>query len=170
MVGILYLCVINLIFELNFLELLGICKLGENSIVYLIGQGISFVSLNFFVYFGNGLCYWNIFVFFGNFIRFMFWCVYGLCNSSYVEVYDVMNFVWINMRRFCFLFKLEVVYLKGSSLLVSYVIVFQSFFNGFFVIYEIFMVVFVLYVCFKFFLCLYDRIIFYDISGEFVSY
>ena len=170
MVGTSYLCATNPIFELNVLESSGICKPGENSTVHLTGQGISFASPNFPVYPGNGSCHWNISVPPGNFIRLTFWYVYGSCNSSYVEVYDVTNFTWINMRRFCSLFKPQVVYSKGSSFLVTYVIASESLLNGFFATYETLTVVPAPYACSKSSLRPYDRITLHDTSGELASY
>lgn len=148
----------------------GICKPGENSTVHLTGQGISFASPNFPVYPGNGSCHWNISVPPGNFIRLTFWHVYGSCNSSYVEVYDVTNSAWINTRRFCSLFKPQVVYSKGSSFLVTYVIASESLLNGFFATYETLTVVPAPYACSKSSLRPYDRITLHDTSGELASY
>ena len=141
--------------------------------MHLTGQGISFASPNFPLHPGNGSCHWNISVPPGNFIRLTLWNVYtfGSCNSSYVEVYDVTNSTWIYLTRFCFLIKAQVVYSKGSSLLVTFVSASESYVNGFFATYETLTVVPASYACSKSSSGEYDsRITLDDTSGELASY
>lgn len=61
--------------------------------MYLIGEGMSFFILKFFMYLGKGVvCVWNIIVFGGKFIKLIFWSfrVFG-CEKNYVNVFEVIN-------------------------------------------------------------------------------
>jgi len=148
----------------------GTCKPSENSTVHMTGEGMSFASPSFPLHPGDGSCHWNISVPPGNFIRLTFWYVYGSCNSSYVEVYDVTNSTWIYLTKFCYLFKAEVVYSRGSSLLVTYVIASESSVSGFIATYETLKAVPAPYACSKSSSGDYDRITLRNTSGELASY
>lgn len=89
----------------------------------MAGEGISFASPGFPLHPGNGSCNWNISVPPGNFIKLTFWWVYGPCDSSYVEVFDVTNSTRAYLGKFCSITAAQskVVYSKGNSLLVTYV-------------------------------------------------
>ncbi|KAL9973791.1 hypothetical protein ACROYT_G020293 [Oculina patagonica] len=100
----------------------GTCRPSENSTVHMAGEGMSFASPGFPLPPENGSCNWNISVPPGNFIKLIFW-VFGPCNSSYAEVYDVTNSTWVYLGKFCSITTAQerVVYSKGNNLLVTYV-------------------------------------------------
>lgn len=131
---------------------------------------MSFANPSFPLHPGNGSCHWNISVPPGNFIKLTFWYVYGSCNSSYVEVYDVTNSTWVHLGRFCYLIKAQVVYSRGSNLLLTYVIAPTSFVSSFFATYETLTVVPAPYACSKSSSGDYDRITLNGTSGELASY
>ena len=155
---------------LNVLDSSGTCKPSENSTVRMTGEGRSFASPNYPFHPGNGSCHWNISVPSGNFIRLTFWHVDGPCNSSYVEVYDVTNSTWIYLKKVCYQYKEQVVYSKGNSLLVTYIIASTSSISGFIATYETVTAVPAPYACSKTSLGDYDRIILQGASGELASY
>ena len=80
------------------------------------------------------------------------------------------NSTWIYLTRFCSLFKAQVVYSKGSSLLVTFVVASESYVNGFFATYETLTVVPAPYACSKSSSGEYDRITLDETSGELASY
>jgi len=148
----------------------GTCKPSENSTVHMTGKGMSFANPSFPLNPGNGSCHWNISVPPGNFIKLTFWYVYGSCNSSYVEVYDVTNSTWVHLGRFCYLIKAQVVYSRGSNLLLTYVIAPTSFVSSFIATYETLTVVPAPYACSKSSSGDYDRITLNGTNGELASY
>ena len=134
----------------------------------MTGEGMSFASPSFPFHPGNGSCHWNISVAPGNFIKLTFWFVYGSCNSSYVQVYDVTNATFVHLGKFCYLFKAQMVYSRGSSLLVTYVITSTSSVSGFFATYETLTAIPAPYACSK--SSDYGRITLLGTRGQLASY
>lgn len=96
----------------------GTCDARKNSTVHLSGEGRSFSTPHFYSNPGIGTCSWNITVPKGEFIKLTFWSFTGSCDENYVEVFDVENSTSKFLGKFCF--NDQVVYSKGSNVIVKF--------------------------------------------------
>ena len=90
----------------------------------MAGEGMTFSSPGYPFHPGNGSCFWNITVSPGEFVKLTIWSIFGKCNESYVDIYDVTNSTRVSLRKFCLTYfgsTKQSVYSKGNKLLVEYV-------------------------------------------------
>ena len=99
--------------------MLGACVLEKNSIVHMVGEGISFSSPGYPSYSGQGTCRWNITGNPGEFIKVTFWSINGTCEQNYIKVFDVINSTSVSLGKFCNIFN-DKVYSRSNTLMVNY--------------------------------------------------
>ena len=130
----------------------------------MAGEGRGFSSPGYPSYPGEGSCTWNVTVSPGHFIKLTFWDIKP-CWQNNVKVFDVTNSTRVLLGKFCSKSEKEVVYSRGSNVLVKFSSKrYLARSGGFFATYESIKAIPAEYSCES------GRVTMTESSGEFASY